>query len=43
MIDLFFLQFNVAADGGIIVNDRMETSIQDIYAVNIKKYRYIFK
>lgn len=26
-------KFNVAADGGIIVNDRMETSIQDIYAI----------
>jgi alkyl hydroperoxide reductase subunit AhpF len=30
----------VAADGGIIVDDRMETNIKGVYAVN--KYKKIF-
>ena len=29
---MFLIQFDIAEDGGILVNDKMETSIGNVYA-----------
>jgi len=31
-LTFFILQFSLADDGGIKVNDKMQTSVQDVYA-----------